>query len=337
MPSPVDSSPLGAITSLKTKLSIVIVAAIAVAATTSTVGFRLGWPVWIRPVIAAILSLVMVRLLSRGMTSPLRNIDAAAQRFGAGDLTARARVSTVDEIGRLAASFNSMADRLAEAERHRRRFVADAAHELRTPVAGLLATVENMADGVTDPTADELAKLHAQCQRLSALTSDLLDLSRLEADALELTMAEVDLLDVARAAADEARVRHPEATIDVVGTGERVSADRRHLRRAVDNLVENAAVHGRPVGGPAVIRIEVGPGPRIEVADNGPGLNGSGAGADDMFTPFRRDSSTSSGTGLGLAIAREVVLLHRGAIEAHDTGSGTVFTIDLGGTNGHHV
>lgn len=319
-------SPLGSLTSLKTKLSIVIVAAVAVAAILSTVGLRLGWPVWIRPVIAAALSLVMVQFLARGMTSPLRNIDAAARRFGGGDLTARADVSTVDEIGRLAASFNSMADQLASVEQHRRRFVADAAHELRTPVAGLLATVENMADGVTEPSAHALGKLHAQCRRLSALTADLLDLSRLEAGALQLRLAEVDLLELATASADEARVRHPDTCITVDGTSQPVRVDPRHLRRAVDNLVENAALHGRTGQAPAEIRITVGPGPRLAVADNGPGLNGT---ATDVFAPFRSDGAGASGTGLGLAIAREIAHLHDGTIEADDTGSGVVFTITL--------
>lgn len=320
------SSPLGAFTSLKVKLSIVIVAAVAVAAVTSTVGLRLGWPIWVRPVVAAALSLIMVQFLARGLTSPLRNIDAAARRFGGGDLAARATVSTVDEIGRLASTFNSMADQLAEAERHRRRFVADAAHELRTPVSGLLATVENMADGVTEPTAHELEKLHRQCRRLSALTADLLDLSRLEAGVLELRPSQFDLLDLARAAADEAMVRHPDAEIEVSGPRLEVTGDRRHLRRALDNLVENAAVHGRTALTPPQVKIAVGPGPVLVVEDNGPGLNGT---ASDVFDPFRRNSPSTAGTGLGLAIAREIVHLHHGRIEAKDTGRGAAFTIDL--------
>ncbi|MCP3938592.1 MAG: HAMP domain-containing histidine kinase [Actinomycetia bacterium] len=322
------SSPLRAFTSLKIKLSIVIVAAVAVAATTSTLGLRLGWPIWVRPVVAAAVSLVMIHFLAKGLTSPLRNIDNAARRFGGGDLQARATVSTVDEIGRLATSFNSMAEQLSEAETHRRRFVADAAHELRTPVSGLLATVENMADGVTEPTAQELAKLHQQCRRLSALTSDLLDLSRLEAGALELSLDSVDLLDVARAAADEAMVRHPEAVIEVTGGPQTVDADRRHLRRAVDNLLENAAIHGKTALTPAEIKIGVGPGPQIEVSDNGPGLNGT---ESDVFAPFRRDSTGTAGTGLGLAISREIVALHHGALEVRDTGTGAAFTITLNG------
>lgn len=322
-------SPLGPLTSLKVKLSVVIMTAIAVAATTSTIGLRLGWPIWVRPLVAAALSLVMVQFLARGMTSPLRNIDAAARRFGGGDLAARADVTTVDEIGRLATTFNSMADQLAGVEQQRRRFVADAAHELRTPVAGLLATVENMADGVTDPSDDELAKLHAMCHRLSALTSDLLDLSRLEAGTLELRPADVDLVEVARAAADEARVRHPEAIVkvetdDASGGAAVVRGDPRHLRRAVDNLIENAAIHGRPATAAPTVRIRIDAGPRIEVADNGPGLNGS---STDLFAPFKRDSSAARGTGLGLAIAREIAHLHGATIEARDTGAGAVFTI----------
>lgn len=322
------SSPLAAFTSLKVKLSIVIVAAVAVAATTSTIGLRLGWPIWIRPLIAAALSLIMVQFLAKGLTSPLRNIDAAARRLAKGDLGARATVSTVDEIGRLATTFNSMADQLAETERHRRRFVADAAHELRTPVSGLLATVENMADGVTETTAEELEKLHRQCRRLSALTSDLLDLSRLEAGVLELRPSEFDLLDLARAAADEAMIRHPDAEIEVEGVSHIVKADRRHLRRALDNLVENAAVHGRTALTAPQVRILTGPGARLIVEDNGPGLNGT---ASDVFDPFRRNESAAPGTGLGLAIAKEIVHLHSGQIEVHDTGRGAAFSIDLPG------
>ena len=108
--------PLDRVPSVKLKLGLLIVAAVAVAATMSQVGFRLGWPIWLRPVVAACVGLLMVQILARGMTRPLREMSRAARAMAAGDYDQRVSTQSRDEIGELADAFNSMATDLAELE-----------------------------------------------------------------------------------------------------------------------------------------------------------------------------------------------------------------------------
>ena len=125
--------PLDRIRSIKTKMSIVIVAAVAVTAATSTIGFRLGVPLLLGPIISASLALAMVQFLAHGMTRPLRAMANAAPSMARGDYSLRVHTTSVDEVGRLADAFNHMAAELAETDRQRRDLVANVSHELRTP------------------------------------------------------------------------------------------------------------------------------------------------------------------------------------------------------------
>lgn len=109
--------PLDPIPSIKTKWSIVIVAAVGVTALMSIIGFRLGWPVWIRPVISGALALLMVQFLAHGMTYPLRQMASSAKAMAKGDYSQRVDVTASDEVGQLADAFNQMAAELADADR----------------------------------------------------------------------------------------------------------------------------------------------------------------------------------------------------------------------------
>ncbi len=324
--------PLRRFKSLKTKLSIVIVAAVGVAALSSTIGLRLGWPIWVRPIVASLLALVMVQFLARGMTRPLRVIDGAARQLSGGDYAVRVEPSTSDEIGRLAKTFNEMATELEAARAQRRRFIADAAHELRTPVAGLLASTENLLDGVSEVTHDELSALHAQCQRLSTITKDLLDLSRLEAEDEPLTKSNTDVGNLVRRAVDDLRRRHVAVQVDVQVADDPILAlvNPDHLHRATSNLLENAAVHGRVGDEAAVIAVKVSKSDhsiKIEVLDEGPGLGDDPHQAFERF--HRRAAPDQPGTGLGLAITREVVHRHRGTIEVRPSSVGAHIALTL--------
>ena len=132
------------------------------------------------------MGLALVQGLARGMTSPLREMAAAASAMARGDYERRVTASSRDEVGELARAFNAMAADLADVERMRRDLVANVSHELRTPISALRAVLENLADGVApaDPEAIEVAL--AQTQRLGRLVEQLLDLSRLESGAVPL-------------------------------------------------------------------------------------------------------------------------------------------------------
>ena len=126
------------------KFSIVIVAAIGTAVVTSQVGYSLGWPIWIRPTIAAAVSIVAVQFLARGMTRPLSDMAVAARHMANGDYEQRVHTSSVDEVGQLATAFNRMAESVADADRQQRDLIGNVSHELRTPITGLRATIENI-------------------------------------------------------------------------------------------------------------------------------------------------------------------------------------------------
>ena len=144
-------NPLQRLRSIKVKFSVVIVAAVAVTLAVNEIGLKLNFAPLFRAGVAAVIALGMVQLMSRGMTSPLREMEKAATAMAAGDVSSRIETSSADEVGRLAVAFNLMAEELAEVDRQRRELVANVSHELRTPISALRATLENLVDGVVAP------------------------------------------------------------------------------------------------------------------------------------------------------------------------------------------
>ena len=147
--------PLDRLSSIKVKLGVVIVATVAGTVIVLAIGFRLGWSLELRTLVAAVIGLALVQLLARGMTSPLREMAAAASAMARGDYGRRVTASSRDEVGELARAFNAMAAELADVDRMRRDLVANVSHELRTPIGALQALLENLIDGVepVDPAA----------------------------------------------------------------------------------------------------------------------------------------------------------------------------------------
>src|SRR5256885_2576640 len=175
--------PLDEVPSIKLKLGFVIAAAVAVTVFVFWVLIKIGvWPS-VSGVIAGAIAMVMVRFLSRGLTSPLREMAAAASEMAKGNYERRVSTSSRDEVGELARAFNQMAAELAETDRVRRDLVANVSHELRTPITALQAVLENLVDGVTDPDPETFRTMLAQVERLGRLVKQLLDLSRLQSGA----------------------------------------------------------------------------------------------------------------------------------------------------------
>lgn len=327
-------SPLWRMRSIKEKFSIVIIAAIGMAVTTSQVGYALGWPIWVRPIVAATVSLVVVQFLARGMTRPLRAMTEAARSIAGGSSHEPIETSAVDEVGQLAAAFNSMVADLALADQQRRDLVANVSHELRTPIAGLKATLENLVDGVSEPSPELLRAMYGRIERLHRLVEDLLDLSRLEAGTIGLSMTEVGLRRLVSGAVDECLLDHTDAEVHIAIADDLVvPADSARLHQVVCNLVENALRHGR---GPVRISvIERARTVELTVSDSGSGL--PGVSTDQVFERFYRADAAranTGGTGLGLAIVRWITELHGGHVSASNTGppdapSGASFLITL--------
>ncbi|MBE3073554.1 MAG: HAMP domain-containing protein, partial [Actinobacteria bacterium] len=148
-------------------------------------------------VVALLVALLASWVVTRLITRPVAAMTSATRAFAAGDRQARAGVHGPGELGELARAFDSMADTVARSERDRRNLTADVAHELRTPLAALQAGLEELRDGLVEPTPQGLAGLHDQSLRLGRVVSDLAELSAVEASDVPVRRAEVDLTQVA--------------------------------------------------------------------------------------------------------------------------------------------
>jgi signal transduction histidine kinase len=335
-----DVRPLDSLRSLKIKLGVLVAATVTLAVLITWIGLQnqLG-PSRTFP-LAIVLSLLLTQVLARGMTSPLRDMTAAARGMADGDYSRRVRATSRDEVGQLAVAFNVMAEDLATSDQVRRELIANVSHELRTPVAALQAQLENVVDGVTEPTPATMEMALAQTERLSRLVAYLLDLSRLEAGAADLNITRIDVGDFLEENAEAVSMvdaaKGLRYVVDVTPPDLVLEADRERLHQVVVNLLQNAIRHS-PHGGE--IRLEAYPVDDdvvLEVVDDGPGI--AKEDRERIFERFARASATGAhavpggstgGTGIGLAIVRWAVDLHGGRVEVADSRNGATMRVTL--------
>lgn len=325
--------PLDRLTSIKMKWSIVIVAAVAVTAGVGQLGYLLGWPVWVRPIISAALALVAVQFLAHGLTNPLREMARGATQMARGDYHWHLDVRSRDEVGALAESFTQMAAELAEVDRAQKEFVANASHELRTPVAALKSNIEDLVDHVAEADPATLATMLAQAEHLSKLVTQLLDLSRLESPAERGPTELVAVGVVLKRVVDEAELLHPASMVTLSTSGPLgVEADGDRLHQLFTNLVGNA-LRFAPMGSEVIVEAEGRDDDVVvRVRDHGPGI-----AAQDQARVFERfwraDGSAPTGgggAGLGLAICKRIVDRHGGSIViTSNRPSGACVTVTL--------
>jgi signal transduction histidine kinase len=314
--------PLDPLRSIKLKLGVVILAAVAVTVVVVTVGEQLGISPFVTGLAAGVLALAMVQFLAHGMTYPLREMAAAARAMAKGDYGRRVTSTSRDEVGELARAFNEMSRQLGEVDRLRRDLVANASHELRTPLGALRVRLENMVDGVEAADAAALADALRQVERLGDLVEQLLDLSKLESGAVPLELSEVradDLLEqVAADWSEQASSRGIRLVFEPQPDDLVLRVDKQRMRQVLANLVANAIRHSPDVGRVLLsARADDGKA-RFEITDEGPGIP-----PDDLERVFERfyrsdraRSADVGGVGLGLAISRWIVELHGGTIHA---------------------
>jgi heavy metal sensor kinase len=236
---------------------------------------------------------------------------------------------TADEVGRLAETFNAMLDRLEAGVQAQRRLIADASHDLRTPLAVMRSELEVAlaADDLAPDAAEVLSSTAEEVERMSRMVDNLLALAQADQGALELFIRPVDLRDVAEATAVSLRplAAAKGLTIEVSGTSPVVEGDRERLGQVVSNLVDNAVKYTTH-GGVHLHTWQEGTEAGISVTDTGPGI-----ASDELSRVFgrfyRADTARSrsvDGSGLGLAIAEEIVHAHQGRIWAElDEDGGT--------------
>jgi len=287
--------------------------------------------------VALLTAFAVTWIVAQRLGRAVAAVAGAADRIARGDLQARIDPPAIGpEFAQLADAFNAMAARLADTETIRRRLIGDLAHELRTPLASLDATVEAVVDGVLPADGATLTTLRDQTGRLQHLVADMAAVSRAEERQLDLHPRLVDARLLATEAVTTARARFAATgvrlEIDVAHRAPIVRVDPQRLAEALANLLDNALRH-TPTGGEVrvVVRADAGCAV-IEVLDTGEGFGHRDA--ERIFERFyRADSSrtrTSAGSGIGLTIARAIVEAHGGTLTAISDGPGTGATFRIG-------
>ncbi len=284
---------------------------------------------------ALVLATLLVLQGTRTALRPLSAVIETATRITHGDSKLRLNPSRTDtELGSLAHAFDGMLDALETAveearasDAATRRFLADASHELRTPIAALQASVETLLREQPErPERDRLeAAVARDSERLGRLVNDLLGLARLEARP---TRTPVDLAAIARPLVDDAQAGAPDATITLSADDDTtVRGDRDALERVLRNLLDNALGAIGPNGRIEVQLRRINGDVQALVTDDGPGVPAHQR--EQIFERFVRLDPSKPGHGLGLAIARRIAHQHHGDLTCDPTPNGASFTLHL--------
>lgn len=273
-------------------------------------------------------------LFARGVVRPIERVTAVAARMREGELGARTGMTGEGPIEELAATLDSMAESIEAEREFERRLTADVAHEIRTPLQAIQATVEAMQDGVLPADPERLGIVREETTRLGRLADSILELSRLETGAAAMRHERLDLSDMVAVSLETHGALMESAGLEMSGEiepGLWVVGDRDRLAQALGNLLSNAARY-TPAAGSVRVRL---------VSERGTALltvrdSGMGIASDDLgkvFTRFwRADPArgrSKGGAGIGLAVVREIVERHEGTVRAESGDWGTEFALRL--------
>ncbi len=295
--------------------------------------------VLVSSVMLVFLTLVSIPL-ARQITAPLERLARVVERFGRGELTARASLSRNDEVGDLARAFDDMAARIERLVRSEKEFLANVSHELRTPLARVRVAVEIAQEGDDAKARTQLEGIAADLAELERLVSDVLIAARVDLASgqatLESAVRKRSLAgdELIRMAESRFGTAHPNRvlTVNLRGPLPTIPADPVLLRRALDNVLDNACVYS-DADKPIVLAARAEDGALVvEVQDQGIGI--APEDLAQLFTPFfRADRSRdrhTGGVGLGLLLARRIVEAHGGTVEVSSRpGEGTTVRIRL--------
>jgi len=282
-------------------------------------------------VLGLVLVVVVFSLpLARRLIRPVRTIAAATRELASGRYEVRVPVTSSDELGQLASSFNAMAGALEKNERARRQWVADISHELRTPIAVLRGEIEALMEGVRETTPEAVRSLHGEVMRLSRLVDDLHQLTLSDLGALTYRKESIDIVEVLIDSVDAYRTEFERKGITLdrdIPPGQppaNVFADRERLRQLFSNLLGNSLKYTDGTGRLVVRVRQAGAMVNIDLEDSAPGVPAGEMERlfDRLYRVETSRSRASGGAGLGLAICRNIVEAHGGTITASPSSLG---------------
>jgi len=277
-------------------------------------------------------AVVLCYWLALHLTSPVRSLQKAVERFGGGDFTARVGSTRRDELGQLANTFDRMAGRIETLLAAERRLLLDISHELRSPLARLGVAVELARSG--EDLESSLNRIQKESDRLNALLNLLLQVTRAEGDPRSLRREHVRLDELVQQLVDESTIEASARGCQLqyrAGEPITVEGDAELLRRAMENVIRNAIRYS-----PAATAVEITLARRngsavVDVRDHGPGVPEEALPRlfDAFYRVEKSRDSSSGGIGLGLSIARRAIELHRGGIRAYNARPGLEVEMEL--------
>lgn len=274
---------------------------------------------------------VLCYALARHVTSPLRKMQKAVERFGEGDFTARVNSKRSDELGQLGRTVDRMAERIDNLLKSQRRLLQDISHELRSPLARLGVAVELARGGANLDSS--LNRIEREGTRLNTLVGELIQVTRGEGDPQGLSTEQIRLDELVETIVEDSRIEAEKKHVILNASLSEVTMEGNPelLRRAIENLVRNAIRYSPEDTTVDVSLSKVGSVYRISVRDHGTGVPEESL--PSIFDPFYRVEKdrgrTSGGVGLGLAIAKRAIELHRGTMRAQNVKPGLRVEIDL--------
>lgn len=296
--------------------------------------------IWISSFLALIASIFMIYYFAQQiLIRPLYELNSVADKMSKGDFTQRALVSSEDEIGNLANSFNLMAESIENTDQNRRDFISNISHELRSPITSIRGFVAGILDGIIPKDKENyyLNVVYEEINRLTRLINDLLDLSAMESGRFSMNVTEVDLNEVIRASIVkfETKINDKKLRVDISLDSEHqyVAADRDRLIQVVTNLLDNAVKHS-PAEGHVEVSTKV-KGKKVTVAIYNDGMPISDADLKNIWSRFYkadRSRTQKESTGLGLPIVRNILSQLGENVWVENRETGVVFQFTLSKT-----
>jgi two-component system, OmpR family, sensor histidine kinase BaeS len=294
---------------------------------------------WTAALAVVLGALLAAWALARWLLGPIATLNAHTSRLAKGDYAARIKTARQDELGELAVSFNRLAETLAKNQDARRRWGADIAHELRTPLAILRGEIQALLDGVRPMNEAALQSLHAECEQLTRLVEDLYQLSVTDVGALEYQFETINLSTLVRDVADEyaRQFATSELQLDVtrVADGVHVRGDARRLHQLLANVFTNADRYTDRPGRVEVSLTQQGKLATLRIDDSAPGVPDHALSQlfDRLYRVDASRSRLAGGAGLGLAICKQIAEAHQGSLSAsHSALGGLSLSLSLATT-----